>query len=92
MRFAMFVVDSYTRTGSPAEMAAIDAFNEYLQVNGHWIMAFGLESPGPDSIQTTEAFYSGIWIIEAADLAEAQNLTSQAADACNRRVELRPFL
>lgn len=92
MPFAMFVVDSDTRTGSPAEMAAIDAFNEGLRANGHWIMAFGLESPGPESIQSTEAFYSGIWIIEASDMAEAQILTAQAAQACNRRVELRPFL
>jgi hypothetical protein len=55
-------------------------------------MAFGMEKPGPDSIQNTDEFYSGQWIIEAADLAEARALADEGSKACNRRVELRPFL
>lgn len=92
MRFAIFVIDSDTNTGGPSEMAAIDAFNDMLRENGHWVMAFGMQKPGPDSIQSTHEFYSGQWIIEAADLAEAQKLAAQGSTACNRRVELRPFL
>ena len=92
MRFAIFVIDSDTHTGGPSEMAAIDAFNDKLRANGHWVMAFGMEKPGADSIQSSHEFYSGQWIIEAADLATAQQLTAEAGTACNRRVELRPFL
>ena len=92
MRFAIFVIDSDTNTGGPNEMAAIDAFNDKLRANGHWVMAFGMEKPGPDSIQNTNEFYSGQWIIEASDLAEARSLADEGSKACNRRVELRPFL
>lgn len=92
MRFAIFVIDSDTNTGGPSEMVAIDAFNDMLRENGHWVMAFGMEKPGADSIQSTDEFYSGQWIIEADDLAEAQRLAAEGSKACNRRVELRPFL
>ena len=92
MRFAIFVIDSDTRTGGPSEMAAIDAFNDKLRENGNWVMAFGMEKPGPDSIQSTHEFYSGQWIIEANDIDEARELADEGSKACNRRVELRPFL
>lgn len=92
MKFVMFVIDSDTNTGAADEMAAIDAFNEGLRANGNWIMAFGMERPGARSIQSSSEFYSGMWIIEAADLAEAQRLANEGSRACNRRVELRPFL
>jgi hypothetical protein len=92
MRFAIFVIDNDTNTGGPSEMAAIDAFNDKLRENGHWIMAFGMQKPGAGSIQSTDEFYSGQWIIEAEDLATAQALAAEGSKACNRRVELRPFL
>ena len=92
MKFAIFVIDSDTNTGGPDEMAAIDAYNQKLRDNGHWIMAFGMSKPGPNSIQNTQEFYSGQWIIEAEDLATAEALAAEGSKACNRRVELRPFL
>lgn len=92
MRFAIFVIDSDTHTAGPSEMAAIDAFNDKLRENGQWIMAFGMEKPGAGSIQSTDEFYSGQWIIEADDLATAQALAAEGSKACNRRVELRVFL
>jgi hypothetical protein len=92
MKFAIFVIDSDTNTGGPDEMAAIDAYNQMLRDNGHWIMAFGMSKPGPNSIQSTHEFYSGQWIIEADDLATAEALAAEGSKACNRRVELRPFL
>jgi hypothetical protein len=92
VKFAIFVIDSDTNTGGPDEMAAIDAYNQKLRDNGHWIMAFGMSKPGPNSIQNTQEFYSGQWIIEAEDLATAEALAAEGSKACNRRVELRPFL
>lgn len=37
-------------------------------------------------------FYSGFWIIEAESHERATTLASAGSRACNRRVELRPFL
>jgi hypothetical protein len=107
MKFAIFVIDDESRSGNADEMAAIDLFNEKLQANNHWVMAGGLESPrnafvsdnrnGADiseagSLFDSPEFYSGIWIIEAPDLATAKQLAAEGSLACNRRVELRPFL
>jgi hypothetical protein len=107
MKFAIFVIDDESRSGSPQEMAAIDEFNEKLRENGHWVMAVGLESPKnaflldnrahanisqPGSLFDSPDFYSGMWVIEAPDLATAKQLASAGSLACNRKVELRPFL
>jgi hypothetical protein len=92
MRFAIFVIDSEIRTGSSTEMVAIDAFNDKLREGQNWIMAFGMEGPDSDSIQSLSLFYSGMWIIEAESLAEANQLADEASRACNRRVEVRAFL
>ena len=40
---------------------------------------------GPDS-------YSGFWIIEAESEAVAKQLAAEGSLACNRKVELRPYL
>jgi len=45
MKFLIAVIDNATGTATGDEMAAIDAFNESLQANGHWIMACGISSP-----------------------------------------------
>jgi hypothetical protein len=88
-------------------MAAIDAFNEKLHANNHWVMAVGLESPKNSllidnrsranviefgSLFDKPDFYSGMWVIEATDLSTAKQLAAEGSLACNRKVELRPFL
>jgi len=45
VRFLISVIDTATNTGSGDEIAAIDAFNDSLIANGHWIFAGGLSSP-----------------------------------------------
>ena len=107
MKFAIFVIDDESRSGNAQEMAAIDEFNEKLRKDGHWIMAVGLESPKnaflldnradanisqPGSLFDSPDFYSGMWVIEAPDLATAKLLAVAGSLACNRKVELRPFL
>jgi hypothetical protein len=107
MKFAIFVIDDESRSGNSDEMAAIDLFNEKLRANGNWIMAVGLESPknaflldnrgGAGNTQAGSLFdlpefYSGMWVIEAPDLAAAKQLAAEGSLACNRKVELRPFL
>lgn len=103
----MFVIDDRSKSGTGQEMAAIDEFNDFLQANNHWVMAAGLGSPetsflfdnreaaglvSEGSFFDSPDFYSGFWIIEAGSLDTAKQLAAQGSRACNRRVELRPFL
>ena len=107
MKFIILVIDDESRSGGPDEMRAIDAFNEKLHNQGHWVLAAGLESPtnsfvidnrknatlmSEGSLFDLDDFYSGLWIIEAPDLDTAKALAQEGSAACNRRVELRPFL
>lgn len=107
MRFLIAVMDNQTASATPAEMAAIDAFNSNLEAAGHWVMAAGIEGP-VDSLVIdgrgaevavrrgsdvpTADFMSGFWIIEAASREAAQALAIEGSQACNRRVELKAFL
>ncbi len=107
MRFILFVVENQTSEASGNEMAAIDEFNDQLRANAQWVMAAGIGSPAtaslvdnrndagisqPGSLFSSQDFYSGFWVIETKDAATAQRLALEASKACNRRVELRPFL
>lgn len=107
MKFIIFVIDTATNSGNPAEMQAINAFNAELQENGHWVYAAGIGAPstatlfdftGHKAVRSNESlfeegsFYSGFWIIEAENNAIAEQLAAKGSHACNRKVELRPFL
>jgi len=48
MRFIIFVIDGPGNPASADEMKHIDAFNEKLQNNGHWITAAGIR-PGSNA-------------------------------------------
>jgi hypothetical protein len=93
--------------GQPAnEMAAIDAFNDRLAAEGHWVFAGGLAAPGTATVidnrggealftdgpfVESKEYLGGLWIIEAADLDVALKLAAEGSKACNRKVEVRPF-
>ena len=92
---------------TPDEMAAIDAFNDRLTAEGHWVFAGGLAPPGTATVidnrgeeatftdgpfVESKEYLGGFWIIEAADLDVALKLAAQGSKACNRKVEVRPFL
>lgn len=106
MRYMIFVIDTASNSGNPEEMRNIDAFNSELQIGGHWVMAAGIgasstaqlidnrENLGtisPSSLNGNE-FYSGFWIIQADSDSQAREIALKASLACNRKVELRPFL
>ena len=40
----------------------------------------------------SKEYLAGFWIIEAADLDVALELAAEGSKACNRKVEVRPFL
>jgi hypothetical protein len=106
MRFLISVIDDQSNSGTPAEMEAINAFNDGLRDNGQWIFAWGLQAPetatvidnrngantetGKPLFEAKENF-SGLWLIEAADAETAKKLAYDASKACNRKVELRPL-
>lgn len=106
-QYLISVVDDTTGSGTDEEMAATDVFNEQLQAGGHWVFAGGLGSPGTATVVDgrdaepvvtdgpyleSKEYLAGLWIIEAADLDVAVRLAAGGSKACNRKVELRPFL
>ena len=107
MRFIIFVIDQATNSGNPAEMRAIDAFNDGLRTNGQWVFAAGISAPDlatlvdnrdglgnvvSASLFAEHDFYSGFWVIDAESAETAHKLALAASQACNRRVEIRPLL
>lgn len=107
MKFIIFVIDGPNNPASPDEMTQIDAFNEKLQSNGYWITAAGIQ-PGSKatvidnrgnkgeitsgSLFDAPEFYSGFWIIEADSAEVGHQLAMEGSLACNRKVELRPYI
>ena len=106
MKFIIFVIDRANNPANSNEMAEIDKFNSELRQNGNWVLAAGIQDPSKsklidnreDNSNLTDGsifkdieFYSGFWIIEAADQETAEKLALAGSRACNRKVELRPF-
>jgi hypothetical protein len=107
MRFIIFVIDDQTDKAGADEMVAIDEFNEMLEANNHWITAAGINHGAAATVLDNRAgagivqagslyndaeHYSGFWLIDAADENEALTLAAAGSKACNRKVELRPYL
>jgi hypothetical protein len=108
MQYMVGVIDDRTGSGTDEEMAAIDVFNDRLRADGHWVFAAGLGAPdtatvidnrgGGEPVLTDGPFVeskehlAGFWIIEAPDLDVALELAAEGSKACNRKVEVRPFL
>ena len=78
MKFLISVIDDLSNSGTPEEMVTINAFNDYLRENGHWIFAWGLQAPetatvidnrGGANLETwkplfaSKEHYSGLWLI-----------------------------
>jgi len=107
MRFIIFVIDGPGNPANPNEMKKIDAFNEKLQNNGHWITAAGIREANAGTLIDNRAnkgevklgslfdapeYYSGFWLIEADSDETAHQLAMEGSLACNRKVELRPYI
>ena len=107
MQYLVSVIDDNAGSATPAEMAAIDAFNDRLEAEGHWVFAGGLASPstatvidnrGGEALFTdgpfleSKEYLAGFWVMEAADLDVALKLAAEGSKACNRKVEVRAFL
>jgi hypothetical protein len=107
MQYLLSVLHVAPDLATPDEMAAIDVFNDRLKADGHWVFAGGLGAPisatvidnrGEEAMFTdgpfleSKEYLAGFWIIEAADLDVALKLAAEGSKACNRKIEVRPFL
>ena len=107
MQYLISVIDDGTGLATPTEDAAIDVFNDQLQAEGYWVFAGGLGSPDPATVidnrgdkavitdgpfVESKEYLAGFWIIEAPDLDVALKLATEGSRACNRKIEVRPFL
>ena len=107
MQYLVSVIDDTTDSADSDEMAAIDAFNARLQAEGHWVFAGGLAAPSTATVidnrggepmftdgpfVESKEYLAGFWIIEAPDLDVALKLATEGSKACNRKIEVRPFL
>jgi hypothetical protein len=107
VQYLLSVIDDTAGRATPDEAAAIDAFNERLQADGHWVFAGGLGGPstatvidnrGATPVVTdgpfveTKEHLAGFWVIEAPDLDVALALATDGSKHCNRKIEVQPFL
>ena len=106
MQYLVSVIDDTAGLATPDEMVAIDAFNDRLQAEGHWVFAAGLGSPstattidnrGAETViidgpfVESKEYLAGFWVMAAPDLDVALKLAAEGSKACNRKVEVRPF-
>lgn len=108
MQYLVSVIDDRTNSATADEMAAIDEFNDRIEAAGHWVFAGGLAAPDTATVidntgdgeplftdgpfVESKEFLAGFWVMEAPDLDVALALAAEGSKACNRRVEVRPFL
>ncbi len=86
--------------------AAVEAFNADLQATGVWVFAGGLQpadvatvvdGTGAEVVMTdgpfaeTKEHLGGFWVVEAPDLDAALALAARGSNACQGKVEVRPF-
>ena len=106
-RYIIFVIDGPGNLAAANEIVMIDAFNDKLQKNGNWVAAAGITGPDKaavfdnrggkqlvveGSLFQSPEHYSGFWLIQAESIKEARELALEGSMACNRRVELRPYI
>ncbi|MEA5454064.1 YciI family protein [Sinomonas sp. JGH33] len=107
MQYLVSVITDSTELATDEEQAAIDVFNQRLIDEGYWVFAGGLGGPDTATVidnrseapvvtdgpfVETKEYIIGFWIMEAPDLDVALKLATEGSKACNRKVEVRPFL
>ncbi|MFL6117510.1 MAG: YciI family protein [Catenulispora sp.] len=107
MQYLVSVITDKPGLATEQEDAAINVFNDRLKAEGYWVFAGGLGGPdtatvidnrGAQTLVTDGPFLEskeyliGFWIIEAPDLDVALALAAEGSRACNRKIEVRPFL
>jgi len=88
-------------------VAQVDELNASMQRAGAWVFGAGLHPASSATVvraadgrvsmidgpfAESKEQMGGFWIIEAADLDVALKLAAEGSKACNRKIEVRPFL
>jgi hypothetical protein len=107
MQHLLSVINDRGDLATSDEQAAIDVFNDAMRADGHWVFAGGLAAPATATVVDnrggralvtdgpfveSKEFLAGFWVVEADDLDEALRLATDGSKACNRKVEVQPFL
>ncbi|MFM6967646.1 MAG: YciI family protein [Microbacteriaceae bacterium] len=107
MKFLLSVIDAVSGSATADEVPAIDAFNAELIDKGYWVMAAGVGAPETATVfdnrggagvvtqggyVTADEFVAGFWIVDVPTEDIAREVATAGSRACNRKVELRPFL
>ena len=107
LRYLIFVIDIPNNRATNEEMQSIASFNANLRASDSLVMAAGIagsinaqlvdaRTQRPQitdgSLVSGNENYSGFWIIQCDSDEHALELAKAASRACNRRVELRPYL
>ncbi len=107
MQYLVSVIDDTAGLATPDEDGGHRRVQRPAQAEGHWVFAGGLGAPssatvidnrGEEAMFTdgpfleSKEYLAGFWIMEAADLDVALKLAAEGSKACNRKVEVRPFL
>src|SRR5277367_6759900 len=107
MQYLLSVIHDSKEDATPSERDAVDVFSDRLRADGQWVFAGGLGFPysatvidnrGEEAVFTdgpfleSKEYLAGFWIIEAPDLDVALKLAAEGSKACNRKIEVRPFL
>ena len=92
-QYLMNVLHDAADLASDDEMTAIDAFNEQMQADGHWVFAGGLAGPDTSTVVDarqgepvvtdgpygeTKELFAGFWILEVASQEEAVEWAKRA--------------
>ena len=107
MQYLVSVIDDKSNSGRTDRQPAISTFNERLIADGYWVFAGGLadsnaatvvDNRGEEAVFSdgpfveSKEYLAGIWVWEAPDLDVALTLAAEASKACDRKIEVRPFL
>ena len=107
MQYLVSVIFDRDGLATEDEQAAIDVINDRLVAEGHWVFAGGLAPPSSATVidnrgekamftdgpfVESKEYLAGFWIMDAPDLDVALKLAAGGSKACNRKVEVRPFL
>jgi hypothetical protein len=107
MHYLVSVIHDSSDLATSDEMAAVDAFNDRVMAEGHWVFAAGLAAPSTATVidnrdgkamftdgpfLESKEHLAGFWIFEAPDLDAALKLAAEGSKHCNRQVEVRQLL
>jgi hypothetical protein len=96
MQYLVSVIDDGTGPATPKEDAAIDAFNDRLQAERHWVFAGGLGSPDTATLidnrdgeavftdgpfLESKEYLGGFYLIDCENKERAIELAAQIPDS-----------